>query len=234
MSAAPSPRSQVNRHGDRAHYDAETVHAILDEGFVGHVGFVDDGQPVVLPMLYARKDDVLYLHGSPRARMLVSAGGGGRLCLTVTLVDGLVLARSAFHHSINYRSVVVFGQGRQVTDRAEKLESMRILVDHIVPGRSADARGPSEGELKATEMVAMQIEEASAKVRTGPPGDVRKDLRLPVWGGVLPLSILAGEPIADEFTSVELPAYLAAVAGGDPRALVARDEAPRCGGRRSS
>jgi hypothetical protein len=217
-----SDRVTVHRHDERGRYDRETVNAILDEGYVGHVAFVDDGQPYVLPMLYARKADQLYLHGSPRARLLGLATQGARLCLTVTLIDGIVLARSAFNHSVNYRSVVILGAGRVVDDREEKLESMRILVDHIVPGRSQDARGPSDGELKATEMVAMTIDEASAKVRTGPPGDIKKDLKLPIWGGVLPLGTVAGEPIADEHTTVALPDYLADVVGGDPRAAVRR------------
>lgn len=223
MSAtSPSERSRVRRHSERARYDEETVHAILDEGYVGHVAFVDDGQPYCTPMLYARKDDILYLHGSPQSRLLTLASTGVPLCLTVTLVDGIVLARSWFHHSINYRSVVVLGTGRSVTDRDEKLESMRILVDHIVPGRAADSRWASDGELKGTEMVAMSLSEASAKVRTGPPLDAKRDLELPTWGGVLPLSTLAGEPIPDEFNGQSLPDYLSSVVGGDPRASLRR------------
>jgi uncharacterized protein len=220
MSAtAPTPRTQVNRHDERGHYDRETVNAILDEGYVGHLGFVADGQPVVLPMLYARKGDQLYLHGSPRARALGLGTEGVQLCFTVTLIDGIVLARSAFHHSINYRCVVVYGAGRRVTDRDEKLESMTLLVEHVVPGRSRDARGASDGELKATEMVAMTISEASAKVRTGPPIDVGKDLKLPVWGGVMPLETVAREPIPDEHTNgTPVPDYIAEVIGADPRA----------------
>jgi uncharacterized protein len=214
-----TPTTQINRHDERGRYDEETVHAILDEGYVGHLGFVADDYPVVLPMLYARKGDQLYLHGSPRARALGLGREGARFCFTVTLIDGLVLARSAFHHSINYRSVVVYGEGREVTDRDEKLESMTLLVDHVVPGRSADARGASDGELKATEMVAMTISEASAKVRTGPPGDVRKDLKLPVWAGVLPIGTVGGEPIPDEHVgATPLPDYIASVVGSDPRA----------------
>jgi uncharacterized protein len=221
---ASTSRTQVNRHDERGHYDMDTVNAILDEGFVGHLGFVADRQPVVLPMLYARKGDQLYLHGSPRARALGLGSGGSQLCFTVTLIDGIVLARSAFHHSINYRSVVVYGEGRQVTDRDEKLESMTLLVDHVVPGRSADARGASDGELKATEMVALTISEASAKVRTGPPMDTKKDLKLPVWGGVLPIGLIAGEPVADEFANgTPLPDYIASVVGGDPRAALRRE-----------
>lgn len=222
----PTPRIQVHRHDERGRYDRETVYAILDEGLVAHVGFVDDGQPIVLPMLYARQGDVIYLHGSPRARMLVAASTGTALCLTVTLIDGIVLARSAFNHSINYRSVVVYGRGRQVTDRDEKLESMRILVDHVLEGRAEEARGASDGELRATEMVALQIEDASAKLRGGPPGDLRKDLELPVWGGVLPLGLIAGEPLPDEHTVVPLPAYVARVVGRDPRSRARRPQDP--------
>lgn len=222
-----SDRARVNRHGERGRYDDETVFSILDEGFVGHLGFVADGQPFVLPMLYARAGDQLYLHGSPRARVLGLAGQAAPLCLTVTLVDGIVLARSAFHHSVNYRSVVVLGEGRRVEEREEKLESMRLLVDHVMPGRSADARGPSEGELTATEMVAMTISEASAKVRTGPPADVKKDLTLPVWAGVLPLVTIAGEPLADELTGEEpVPDYIASVVGRDPRASLRAGPGP--------
>lgn len=204
-----SDRTRVNRHDERGHYDTETVFAILDEGLVGHLGFVDGGQPYVLPMLYVRAGDQLYLHGSPRARALGMGGDAARLCLTVTLVDGIVLARSAFKHSINYRSVVVLGEGRLVQDRAEKLESMRLLVDHVMPGRSADARGPSDGEVKATEMVAMTISEASAKARSGPPVDTGKDLALPVWAGVLPVAMVAGQPVADELSDARpVPEYV--------------------------
>jgi uncharacterized protein len=204
-SQPSSDRTRVRRHKERGRYDAETVHAILDEGYVGHVAFVDDGQPYCTPMLYARKDDVLYLHGSPQSRLLQLAATGVPICLTVTLIDGLVLARSWFHHSINYRSAVVLGTGRQVTDRDEKLESMRILVDHIVPGRAADSRWASDGELKGTEMVAMSLTEASAKVRTGPPIDSKSDLELPHWAGILPVSTIAGEPIADEHNGHRIP-----------------------------
>jgi uncharacterized protein len=224
MAAAEpsSERTRIRRHSERARYDEQTVHAILDEGYVGHVAFVDDGQPYCTPMLYARKDDIIYLHGSPQSRLLTLAATGVPLCLTVTLIDGVVLARSWFHHSINYRSAVVLGTGRQVSDRDEKLESTRILVDHIVPGRAADSRWASDGELKGTEMVAMSLAEASAKVRTGPPIDSARDLELPYWGGVLPLSTVAGEPIPDEHNGQPLPEYVRAVLGGDPRASLRR------------
>jgi nitroimidazol reductase NimA-like FMN-containing flavoprotein (pyridoxamine 5'-phosphate oxidase superfamily) len=209
MSGSPSTdRTTVRRHAERGRYDRETVEAILDEGLVGHLAFVADGQPFAVPMLYARRGEQLYLHGSPQSRVLGAAAGGVPLCLTVTHVDGLVLARSAFHHSVNYRSVVVLGTGRRVDERAEKLEAMRLLVEHIVPGRSADARGPSAGELKATEIVAMTISEASAKVRTGGPVDSRGDYKLPVWAGELPLALVPGVPFADNCCTAALPAYV--------------------------
>jgi nitroimidazol reductase NimA-like FMN-containing flavoprotein (pyridoxamine 5'-phosphate oxidase superfamily) len=208
MTTPPSERTTVHRHAERGRYDRDTVEAILDEGLVGHLAFVSDGHPFAVPMLYARKDDVLYLHGSPQSRVLGAAAEGVPLCLTVTLVDGLVLARSAFHHSVNYRSVVVLGEGRRVDDREEKLESMRILVEHIVPGRTADARGPSDGELKATEMIAMSITEASAKVRSGPPADSKRDLEIPIWGGELPLDLVAGTALPDQHNVAELPDYV--------------------------
>jgi hypothetical protein len=203
-----SDRTKVGRHAERARYDAETVHAILDEGIVGHLAFVADGHPFAVPMLYARSGEMLYLHGSPRSRVLGVAGAGVPVCLTVTLLDGLVLARSAFHHSVNYRSVVVLGHARPVDDREEKLESMRLLVDHVVPGRTADARGPSDGELRTTEMLAMSITEASAKIRTGPPVDTGKDLKLPVWAGVLPLTLTPQPPVADEHCAAAVPSYV--------------------------
>jgi hypothetical protein len=159
-------------------------------------------------MLYVRNGDELYLHGSPASRLLRGAIDGLPLSLAVTLIDGLVLARSAFHHSVNYRSVVALGTGRQVTDREEKLKAMRMLVDHIVPGRSDDVRGPNDVELKTTEMVAMTITRASAKVRTGPPIDSEEDLAWPAWAGVLPLALVAEQPIADEHCSVEVPGYV--------------------------
>ena len=210
-----SERSTVRRHAERGRYDADTIDAILDEGIIGHLAFAVDGQPYAVPMLYARSGETIYLHGSPQSRVLGAAADGAPLCLTVTLVDGLVLARAAFHHSVNYRSVVLLGNGRRVQDREEKLEAMRLLVEHIVPGRTADARGPSDGELKATEMVAMTITEASAKVRTGPPVDSKRDYELPVWGGELPLALTAMAPIADAQNRVEVPGYITSYRRGD-------------------
>ena len=159
-------------------------------------------------MLYVRSGQTLYLHGSPQSRLLGVAGEPAPVSFTVTLVDGLVLARSAFHHSVNYRSVVALGTGRRVEDRDEQLEAMRLLVDHIVPGRADDARGPSDGELRATGIVALRIAEASAKVRTGPPIDSGRDYELAVWAGVLPLATVPGEPVPDERNGAALPDYL--------------------------
>jgi len=198
MSTPTTPaRVAVRRHPERGAYDAATIHAILDEGFLCHVGFVDDAQPFVIPTLYARIGDTLYLHGSPLSRMLRHLADGLPLCVTVTLVDGLVLARSAFHHSINYRSVVVLGRGRVVTERGEKEESRRALVDHVVPGRSDDARGPDAGEVKATLVVAVSLAEAWAKARTGPPKDAPDDYALDVWAGEVPLRLQPLTPIPD-------------------------------------
>lgn len=179
----------ATRHQERVGYDREAVHAVLDEAVVAHVGFVVDGRPVVLPQLYVRVGEILYLHGSTGARALRLAQDGGlEVCVTVTLVDGLVLARSAFHHSINYRSVVVHGRATVITDAVEKQTVLRSLVDAVVPGRSEHVRGPSRRELAATTVLAVALEQASLKMRTGPPNDDEDDLGLPFWSGVLPIS----------------------------------------------
>jgi nitroimidazol reductase NimA-like FMN-containing flavoprotein (pyridoxamine 5'-phosphate oxidase superfamily) len=204
-----TPRVRVRRRSGRGNYERATIHAILDEGLVAHVGIASEGQPYVIPVLYARQDSQIYLHGSPVSRLVRNLAEGVPMCLTVTLVDGLVLARSAFHHSMNYRSVVVLGQGRAVRDRGEKLAALRVLVERMAPGRSDDARGPSAKELKATEVVALAISEASAKIRTGPPADATADYVLPVWAGVVPLGLRAGAPVADERCSVRMPDYVA-------------------------
>ena len=193
----PTGRSTIRRLPKRGHYERATVHAILDEGFVCHVGFVHEGQPFVIPTAYARVDDVLYLHGARASRMLKALGAGGEVCVTVTLVDGLVLARSAFHHSINYRSVVVFGRAREVTDEAEKRAALRAFTEHVAPGRWAEVREPNESELAATAVIALPLEEASAKVRVGPPVDDEEDYALKVWAGELPLRMTTSEPVAD-------------------------------------
>jgi nitroimidazol reductase NimA-like FMN-containing flavoprotein (pyridoxamine 5'-phosphate oxidase superfamily) len=191
------PRTRVRRHPERGDYDEATIHAILDEGFLCHVGFVHDDQPYVIPTLYVRAGDTIYLHGSPVSRMLGTLAEGPALCITVTHLDGLVLARSVFNHSANYRSVVVLGHGREVTDPAEKLESLHLLVEHVLPGRSIEAREPNAKELQTTMVIAVTIEEASAKVRTGPPSDAAADHSLDVWAGVLPFQVRAQEPIPD-------------------------------------
>jgi nitroimidazol reductase NimA-like FMN-containing flavoprotein (pyridoxamine 5'-phosphate oxidase superfamily) len=198
-------RTTVQRHPERGVYDAETIHAILDAGFLCHVGFVRDEQPFVIPTLYARVGEKLYLHGSPLSRVLQPVEGGVPLCVTVTHVDALVLARSAFHHSINYRSVMVLGRGHVVTERAEKEMALSALVDQVVPGRSAEVRGPSRQELKGTQVMVIPLEEASAKVRTGPPLDAAKDYKLDIWAGVLPLRLEPQELIPDPRLSAEIP-----------------------------
>ncbi|HEX6086479.1 MAG TPA: pyridoxamine 5'-phosphate oxidase family protein [Thermoanaerobaculia bacterium] len=201
-------RTKVRRLAKRGSYDRETIHAILDEALVCHVGFVVDGAPVVIPTIHWREGDTLYVHGSAASRMLRSLKGGVDACVTVTLVDGLVLARSAFHHSMNYRSVVVFGKAREVTD-GEKISALEGLVEHVMKGRSRDVRQPNEIELKQTLVLALPLEEASAKIRTGGPVDDEEDYALPVWAGVVPLKLTRGEPIADQGVSVPLPEYLA-------------------------
>jgi nitroimidazol reductase NimA-like FMN-containing flavoprotein (pyridoxamine 5'-phosphate oxidase superfamily) len=206
----------VRRRAGRGNYKRATIHSILDEGMVGHIGVVgDDGQPFVIPVLYARDGDRVYLHGSPLSRLLGTLADGVPMCLTVTLLDGLVLARSAFHHSMNYRSVVILGQGRPIEDPERKDRALRALVEHIVPGRSDDARGPSRKELKATEVIELEIDEASAKIRTGPPGDASADMDLPVWAGELPITTSFGEPVPDAACSRPAPEYIRAYARPD-------------------
>lgn len=196
MADPASPRTTVRRLRERGRYDADTIEGILDEAVICHVGAVVDGSPVVLPTVHARLDRTLYLHGA-RANALLRAGDGAEVCVTATLVDGLVLARSAFHHSINYRSVVVFGRARAVSDPGEQRTALAALVDHVVPGRNDDVRPPSDAELRATLVLALPIDEASAKVRTGPPVDEPEDHDLPHWAGVLPLAVVPGPPEPD-------------------------------------
>jgi nitroimidazol reductase NimA-like FMN-containing flavoprotein (pyridoxamine 5'-phosphate oxidase superfamily) len=202
----PTERTQVKRLPNRGVYDQAQVHAILDEGFICHVGFVADGQPYVIPTGYARSGDQIYLHGSPASRMLRAMGQGAPLCVTVTLVDGLVLARSAFHHSMNYRSVVALGQARVVTDSEEKMAALGHITNHLAPGRWEEARLPNEKEVRSTTVVALTLDEVSAKVRTGPPIDDEEDYALPVWAGVVPLRIEAGEPAPDARLQEGVPA----------------------------
>ena len=214
-SAPPSARATVRRLRERGRYDRETVEAILDEALVCHVGFVADGAPVVLPTLHVRVGDTLYLHGAAGNAML-RAGAGRDVCVSVTLIDGLVLARSAFHHSVNYRSVVVFGRGREVTDEAEKVAALEALVDHVVPGRPAGVRGPNDVELRKTRLLALDLGEASAKVRTGPPKDDPGDLDSPWWAGVVPLRVVAGEPepAPDLAPGIDVPDHVLACSSG--------------------
>ena len=190
-------RTELRRLPKRGSHEESVIHAILDAGFLAHVGFCVDRQPFVIPTLYGRDGDRLYLHGSAASRMLRELEGGAPACVTVTLVDGLVLARSAFHHSINYRSVVAFGTARRIDDPERKTHALRTVSEHLIAGRWAAVREPYEQELKATAALEFAIEEASAKVRTGPPLDDEEDYALPLWAGVLPLRLTAGEPIAD-------------------------------------
>jgi nitroimidazol reductase NimA-like FMN-containing flavoprotein (pyridoxamine 5'-phosphate oxidase superfamily) len=190
-------RTKLRRLPKRGHYQRDDVYSTLDEGLACHVGFALDGQPYVIPTTYGRSGDLLYIHGSAASRTLRELGDGIDVCVTVTIVDGLVLARSLFHHSFNYRSVVVFGRARLVTDPEEKLEALRHFVDHVAPGRWAEARAPTAKELKATTVLALPIEEASAKMRSGPPADDEEDYALPVWAGVIPLHLAAGAPLPD-------------------------------------
>jgi len=200
-------RTRVRRLGERGRYDTETIHAILDEALICHVGFVVDGQPVVIPTIHWRDGETLYFHGSAASRMLRSLRDGVDACVTVTLLDGLVLARSAFHHSMNYRSVVVFGKAREVRED-EKVRVLDSLVEHVVRGRSKEVRAPNLKELRQTLVLALPIDEASAKIRTGGPVDDEEDYALPVWAGVLPLTLTPGEPIADSGVSADAPEYL--------------------------
>lgn len=203
-------RVKVRRLGNRGNYDRDTIHAILDEALVCHVGFVVDGSPVVIPTIHWREGDMLYVHGSAASRMLRSLRDGVEACVTVTLVDGLVLARSAFHHSMNYRSVVVFGTARAV-EGEEKLRALDALVDHVVRGRSREMRPHKEIELKQTLVLALPLDEASAKIRTGGPVDDEEDYALPVWAGTVDLHLAAGAVEADArlLTGVKRPGYLA-------------------------
>jgi nitroimidazol reductase NimA-like FMN-containing flavoprotein (pyridoxamine 5'-phosphate oxidase superfamily) len=207
---APTARTEVRRLPKRAVYDREAVYRILDEGLVCHIGFVAEGNPVVIPTGYGRKGDTVYLHGSAASRMLRTLGKGVNVCVTVTLFDGLVLARSAFHHSVNYRSVVIFGTATVVEDREGKLEALRVFTEHVAPGRWQEVRPPSDKELQATTVLALPLQEVSAKVRTGPPVDDEEDYTLPVWAGVLPFSLTPSLPIADHrlLAGIDVPEYV--------------------------
>jgi len=203
-------RTELRRILGRGSHDWETINQILDAGFLAHVAFCVDSQPFVIPTLYGRDGERLYLHGSAASRMLRELETGIPACVTVTLVDGLVLARSAFDHSMNYRSIVAFGSTRKVVDPEQKLKSLRVISEHLIAGRWADVRGPSEKELKATTVLEFSIEEASSKVRSGPPLDEESDYGLPVWAGVLPLEIKSRPPIPDDklVEGITLPDYV--------------------------
>jgi hypothetical protein len=196
------------REPQRAVYDREAVNQILDEAFLCHVGFTVDGQPFVIPTSYGREGDVLYIHGSAASRMLRNLDKGISVCVTVTLLDGLVLARSVFNHSMNYRSVVILGTATLVDDAAEKLAALRALSEHIIPERWDDSRQPNEKELKATSVLRLPITEFSAKVRVGPAVDDEEDYSFPTWAGVIPLDVAVGSAIRDERCEQELPTYL--------------------------
>jgi nitroimidazol reductase NimA-like FMN-containing flavoprotein (pyridoxamine 5'-phosphate oxidase superfamily) len=209
MTLPQTERTKLKRLPKRGHFDRETVYGILDEGFICHVGFAPEGQPFVIPTGYARVDDKLYIHGSQASRMLRTLSGGVDACVTVTIVDGLVLARSAFHHSMNYRSVLIFGRAALVEDPEEKYAALLALSEHIVRGRWADVREPTEQEMRATTVLSMPIVEASAKIRTGPPLDDEEDYALPMWAGVVPLRLEAGEPVNDPRLpeGIKVPGY---------------------------
>src|SRR5437867_137445 len=196
-SIGRTSRTTLKRLPQRGNFDREQINAILDEGFICHVGFVVDGQPFVIPTGYARVGERLIVHGSQASRMLRSLAQGIDVCVTVTLIDGLVLARSAFHHSMNYRSVVIFGKATLIEERAAKLAALFALSEHMIPGRWNDVREPTEAELQQTTVLSLPIDEASAKIRTGPPLDDEEDYAMNVWAGVLPLNLTIGEPIAD-------------------------------------
>jgi nitroimidazol reductase NimA-like FMN-containing flavoprotein (pyridoxamine 5'-phosphate oxidase superfamily) len=209
----------LKRLAKRGEYGREAVYRILDEGFVCHVGFVIEGQPFVIPTGYGRAGDTLYLHGAQASRMLRTLRDGVEICVTVTLIDGMVMARSAFHHSMNYRSVVVFGRAVVVEESAEKMEALRVLTEHLAPGRWAEVRQPTDGEMRATMVLALPLAEASAKVRTGAPVDDEEDYELPVWAGVVPLRIVAGEPVDDPRLTpgIEPPPHVSNYARGAGR-----------------
>jgi nitroimidazol reductase NimA-like FMN-containing flavoprotein (pyridoxamine 5'-phosphate oxidase superfamily) len=203
----PTPRTKVRRLSKRASYDKLDVHAILDEGFVCHIGFALDEQPYVIPTIYVRAGDTLYVHGSAASRMLRTLTRGVPVCVTVTLLDGLVLARSAFHHSLNYRSVVVIGNARLVADKDEKMRALHLITDHVVPGRWAEVRSPTELELRQSSVLAVPLAEVSAKVRSGPPLDDEEDYARSVWAGVVPVTTRLGAPLSDGRVPAGVPEF---------------------------
>jgi nitroimidazol reductase NimA-like FMN-containing flavoprotein (pyridoxamine 5'-phosphate oxidase superfamily) len=208
MEITPTERTRVRRLPKRAAYDRDLVEGIIDEALSCHVGFAIDGRPWVIPTIHARIDDRLYLHGAVANHMLRSLDNGIEACVTITLIDGLVLARSQFHHSMNYRSVMIFGRASRVDEPDEKESALHALVEHVVPGRTAHARPPSASELRSTSVLRLPIDEASAKVRTGGPVDDEDDLDLPIWAGQLPVATAFGAPIADTGSAYDVPAYV--------------------------
>jgi len=206
-----SDRTTVRRHKERGNYDRSVLYEILDEGFLCHIGFREGDTTYVLPTGYVRVDDALYVHGAAANHMLTVLGSATQACVTVTLLDGLVLARANFHHSMNYRSAVIFSTGNKVEDSEEKLQAMNALVEHIVPGRTSDARPPSVEEVRATLVVRLPIEEFSAKIRVGPPVDEEEDYDLPIWAGVIPLQMTSSRPVADPrlIAGLDVPGYAA-------------------------
>lgn len=218
MQIAPTDRTQVRRKAERASYDRDLVDSIVDEALSCHVGFAVDGRPFVIPTIHARIGDRLYVHGAVANHMLRSLADGVEGCVTITLIDGLVLARSQFHHSMNYRSVMIFGRLTRVEDDDEKRAAMHAFVEHVVPGRTAEARPPTESELRTTLVLRLPITEASAKVRTGGPVDEEHDLALPVWAGQLPVRTAYGTPIAEAGGTAETPTYVSGYARPSPHA----------------
>jgi uncharacterized protein len=205
-----SKRTELRRLPKRGSHDLKVIHEILDAAFLAHVGFQRDGQPFVIPTLFGREEDKLYLHGSAASRMLGELATGMPACVTVTIVDGIVLARAAFHHSMNYRSVVAFGTARKIGDPLQKLHALEIVAEHVIAGRWNDARSPNEKELKATTVLEFSIEEASAKIRTGPPLDEEEDYSLPIWAGVVPLKLKTEPAVADPRlpNNIDVPRYV--------------------------
>lgn len=205
----PTERTKVRRLPDRGKYDAESVYGILDEAFICHVGFVVEGQPYVIPTGFARVNDTLYVHGSAASRMLRTLADGVQVCVTVTLIDGIVMARSGFHSSMNYRSVVILGGATQVEGRDEKLVALAAFSEQVMPGRWKDLRETTDAELKGTLVLSLPLKEVSAKVRSGPPKDDEADYALPLWAGVVPLKLTAGNPIDDPRLpkGIEPPGY---------------------------
>ena len=210
MNTFKTERTRVRRISDRGHYDQDTIYPIIDEAMICHVGFIQNNNPVVIPTIHARLGNTLYIHGSGASRMLKVITNQNNICVTISLIDGIVLARSAFHHSMNYRSVVIFGSGRKIDDPEEKLNVLKAVSDHLIPERWDDVRQPNQKELDATTVIAISLEEASAKVRTGPPSDDEDDYKLSVWAGVLPITLIKEELIPDPVLpdKIDIPNYL--------------------------